>query len=173
MSEGLNRCTVMGNLGNDPDLRFTQGGTSVLNMSVAATTRYKDQDGEWKDRTEWVRVVVWGKRAEALGKLLGKGSRVYVEGELRTSSWEDKEGTKRYKTEVHASQVLLCGDAKGGQDRDRDDDRRETRGRDRDDDRGRSRGRDDDRRPRRDERARDDRSRGRDDDRRQDDDIPF
>jgi single-strand DNA-binding protein len=117
MSEGLNRAQLMGNLGADPELRFTQSGTAVLNLRLATTTRFKDKDGTWQDRTEWHSVVVWGARAEALGKLLEKGSTVYVEGELRTSSYE-KDGEKRYKTEVHADKVLLSGKASAQGSRD-------------------------------------------------------
>lgn len=114
MSEGLNRAQLMGNLGADPELRFTQSGTAVLGLRLATTTRWKDKDGTWQDRTEWHSVVVWGARAEALGKLLEKGSTVYVEGEIRTSSYE-KDGDKRYKTEIHADKVLLSGKASAAQ----------------------------------------------------------
>lgn len=103
----MNKCILMGNLGDDPELRTTQGGESVMNLRMATTTRFKDRDGEWKERTDWHSVVVWGKRAEALGKFLRKGSKLLVEGELQTRSWEDKEGNKRYKTEVNAREVEL------------------------------------------------------------------
>lgn len=109
MSEGLNRCFLMGNLTADPELRMTQGGQAVLNFRIACGERYKAGDGEWKERTEFVNCVVWGKRAEALAKLLGKGHRVLVEGGLRTSSYDDREGNKRYKTDVHAVDVWLAG----------------------------------------------------------------
>lgn len=108
MAEGLNRVTLLGNLGADGDLRFTQSGTAVLNLRLATTERYKAQDGEWKERTDWHSVVVWGKRGEALAKFLQKGATVCVEGSLRTSSYE-KDGQKRYKTEVIAREVILCG----------------------------------------------------------------
>lgn len=109
MSEGLNRVQLLGNLGADPELRYTQSGTAVLNMRLAATERYKNRDGEWQERTEWINVVLWGQRAEALGNMLTKGERIFVEGSLRTSSYEGRDGQKRYKTEVNARNIILLG----------------------------------------------------------------
>ncbi len=108
MAEGLNKVMLFGNLGANPELRYTKGGQAVLNIRLATNERYKDQSGEWKERTEWHRVIVWGKRADALSKILSKGSSIFVEGSLRTSSWE-KDGTKHYKTEVNAFNILLGG----------------------------------------------------------------
>lgn len=106
---GLNRVMLLGNLGDAPELRHTPGGASVLEVRMATTVGYTDH-GERKERTDWHTVVVFGnKRAEALSRLLVKGSQVFVEGSLRTSSYEDRDGKKRYKTEVIASNVLLCG----------------------------------------------------------------
>lgn len=157
MSEGLNKVIVLGNLGADPELRNTQGGQSVCNLRMACTESYVDKDGERQERTEWVRVVIWGKRGEALAKLLAKGSRVLVEGRLQTTSY-DKDGEKRYSTDVIATNVVLC-DAKK---RDRDDDAdADDDGRDRSRERDRGRGRDDERRgDTRGARGRDDRGRG-------------
>jgi single-strand DNA-binding protein len=104
---------LLGNLGADPELRFTQGGQAVLNIRLATTESYLDRDKQRQERTEWHAVVVWGKRGEALAKILKKGDRVFVEGSLRTSSYDDREGNKRYKTEVHAREVILCG-GRGG-----------------------------------------------------------
>lgn len=115
MSEGLNRATLLGNLGADPEVRSTQSGTTVMSLSLATTTRVKNRDGEWQDVTDWHRVVVWGRRAEGLSRFLRKGSRVYVEGALKTSSYE-KDGVKRYKTEVSAEQILLLGQGTGRDD---------------------------------------------------------
>lgn len=112
--EGLNRVMLLGNLGADPELRMTQSGQAVLNVRLATSETYLDKSKERQERTEWHTVVLWGKRAEALGKILRKGDRIYVEGGLRTSSFEDKAGTKRYKTEVVASNVLLQGSKSGG-----------------------------------------------------------
>ena len=109
MAEGLNRVMLLGNLGADPELRFTQGGQAVLNLRIATTETYLDKDKVRKERTDWHNVVVWGKRGEALAKILGKGSSIFVEGSLRTSSYDDRDGNKRYKTEVVASNVLLTG----------------------------------------------------------------
>jgi single-strand DNA-binding protein len=109
MAEGLNRVMLLGNLGADPELRFTQGGQAVLKLRLATNESYVDRDGARKDRTEWHNVVVWGKRAEALGKFLTRGSSLFVEGSLRTSSWEGQDGQKRYRTEVTAREIILVG----------------------------------------------------------------
>ncbi|WP_438029114.1 single-stranded DNA-binding protein [Sorangium sp. So ce233] len=113
MSEGLNKVMLLGNVGADPELRFTQGGQAVLNLRLATNESYLDRDKQRKERTDWHNVVIWGKRAEALGKILGKGSSIFVEGSLRTSSYDDRDGNKRYKTEVVANNVLLTGGARG------------------------------------------------------------
>jgi single-strand DNA-binding protein len=109
MAEGLNRVMLLGNLGADPELRFTQGGQAVLNMRLATTESYLDKDRVRRERTDWHNVVVWGKRGEALAKILTKGSRILVEGSIRTSSYDDREGQKRYKTEIHVNNVILAG----------------------------------------------------------------
>jgi single-strand DNA-binding protein len=113
MADGLNRVMLLGNLGADPELRFTQGGQAVLNLRLATTESYLDKDKVRRERTDWHNVVVWGKRGEALGKILSKGSTIFVEGSLRTSSYDDKEGNKRYKTEINANNVILAG-GRGG-----------------------------------------------------------
>ncbi len=111
MAEGLNRVTLIGNLGQDPELRYTQSQQAVLTMRMATTESYFDTNTkERKEKTEWHTVVLWGKRAEALNKFLSKGSRLCVEGRLQTRSWEDKtSGAKRYATEVNAQNVILLG----------------------------------------------------------------
>lgn len=114
MSQGINKVMLLGHLGADAELRHTQSGSAVLNLRVATTERYQDRDDQWKERTEWHSCVVWGKRAEALAKILVKGSGVFVEGSLRTSSYDDRDGNKRYKTEINAQQVLLTGRGGGG-----------------------------------------------------------
>jgi single-strand DNA-binding protein len=110
MSEGLNRVILIGNLGQDPELRYTQSGQGVLSLRMATTESYFDNTTkERKERTEWHSVTVWGKRGEALNKILSKGSRICVEGRLQTRSWEDKQGSKRYTTEVVANNLILLG----------------------------------------------------------------
>jgi single-strand DNA-binding protein len=108
MSDGMNKVILLGNLGADPELRYTAAGMPVLNLRLATSESYLDRNKEFQERTEWHTVVVWGPRGEALAKLLAKGSGVCVEGNLRTSSWE-KDGVRRYKTEVYAREVLLTG----------------------------------------------------------------
>jgi single-strand DNA-binding protein len=110
--DGLNRVLLLGNLGADPELRMTGGGQAVLKLRLATTESYLDKSKERQERTEWHNVVVWGKRAEGLGKIVRKGDRVFIEGGLRTSSYE-KDGEKRYRTEVVASNVILSGSSKG------------------------------------------------------------
>ncbi len=118
MAEGLNKVMLLGNLGADPELRMTSGGQAVLKLRLATSESYMDRNRNRQERTEWHRVVVWGKRAEALNKILSKGSRIFVEGGLRTSSYEDKDGNKRYTTEIVASEIILAGRAGGGGSRD-------------------------------------------------------
>jgi single-strand DNA-binding protein len=114
MAEGLNRVLLLGNLGADPELRMTQGGQAVLKLRLATSETYLDRNRVRQERTEWHSVVVWGKRAEALNKILSKGSRIFIEGGLRTSSYDDREGHKRYKTEIVANNIILAGGARGG-----------------------------------------------------------
>ncbi len=114
MAEGLNRVMLLGNLGADPELRYTKGGQAVLKLRLATNESYQDRDGGRKERTEWHHVTVWGKRAEALGKFLAKGATLFVEGSLRTTSWEGQDGQKRYRTEISASNILLTGGRSGG-----------------------------------------------------------
>lgn len=109
MADGLNRVMLLGNLGADPELRVTSGGAAVLKMRLATTESYMDRNQQRQERTEWHSVVMWGKRAEALAKFLTKGDRLFVEGGIRTSSFEDKDGNRRYRTEVVASNIILNG----------------------------------------------------------------
>lgn len=108
---GLNRVLLIGNLGQDPELRFTQSNQGVLTIRMATTESYFDETSKArKELTEWHTVIVWGKRAEALNKILSKGSRIAVEGKNKTRSWEDKKGGgKRYATEVVANNIILLG----------------------------------------------------------------
>lgn len=112
MSEGMNKVLLLGNLGADPELKVTQGGQAVLKLRMATTESYLDKNNARQEKTEWHSVTVWGKRGEGLAKILTKGSRILVEGKLQTSSYE-KNGEKRYSTEINALQVYLAGG--GGQ----------------------------------------------------------
>jgi single-strand DNA-binding protein len=112
MAEGLNKVMLLGNLGADPELKMTQGGQAVLKLRLATTETYLDKNQTRQERTEWHSVTLWGKRGEALAKFLTKGERIFVEGSLRTSSYE-KNGEKRYSTEINASNIILAGRGKG------------------------------------------------------------
>ena len=112
---GLNKVMIIGNLGSNPEKRYTQGGQAVTNFNVATNERWTDRDGKPQERTEWHKVVVWGKQAETCEKYLAKGRSVYVEGRLQTRDWQDKDGNKRYTTEIVAQNVqFLSGGAGGG-----------------------------------------------------------
>jgi single-strand DNA-binding protein len=107
----VNKVILIGNLGRDPEVRFTQGGTPVANFTMATTDRWNDPSGEKKEKTEWHRIVVWGKTAEIAGEYLRKGRPVYIEGSLQTREWVDRDGNKRYTTEVRAQRLQLLGRA--------------------------------------------------------------
>lgn len=100
-SRGVNKCILVGSLGQDPEVRYTNGGSAIANLSLATSEEWKDkQTGEKKQRTEWHRVVIFGKLAEIAGEYLRKGSQVYIEGQLQTRKWTDKNGVDKYTTEV-------------------------------------------------------------------------
>ncbi len=101
----LNKAMIIGNLGRDPEMRYTSGGQAVTQFTVAVNRNYKDSSGEWKEDTEWFRVVAWGPLAERTAEYLRKGRKVYVEGRLQTRSWEGQDGQKRYTTELIANTV--------------------------------------------------------------------
>ncbi|MBC8199919.1 MAG: single-stranded DNA-binding protein [Desulfobacterales bacterium] len=107
---GLNKVMLIGRLGSDPELRYTPDGTAVANFSIATSEEWKDKNtGEKKERTEWHRVVAWRRLGEICGEYLAKGKQVYVEGRIQTRSWEDKDGNKRYTTEIVASDIQFLG----------------------------------------------------------------
>ena len=114
--KSVNKVILLGNLGKDPELKYTPSGTAVAKLTLATNERFKDKDGQWQDRTEWHNVVLWQRLAEIAGQYLKKGSKVYIEGRLQTRSWEDKQtNQKRYMTEVVAGDlVLLGGRGEGG-----------------------------------------------------------
>jgi single-strand DNA-binding protein len=109
----VNKVILIGNLGRDPEVKYTQSGTAVANLSVATNEVWTDKAGQKQERTEWHRVVVWGKQAQVISEHLAKGKQVYVEGSLQTRSWDDREGNKRTTTEVRAVRVLMLGRAEG------------------------------------------------------------
>jgi single-strand DNA-binding protein len=106
---GLNKVILIGNLGRDPELRYTASGQPVANFTLATTESWTNKSGEREQRTEWHRIVAWGRLAEICGEHMNKGKQVYVEGRLQTREWEDREGNKRRTTEVTANQVLMLG----------------------------------------------------------------
>src|SRR5579862_2480513 len=108
MAEGLNKVMLLGNLGADPELKVTAGGQALLKLRLATTESYLDKSNTRQERTEWHSITVWGKRGEALAKILAKGSSIFIEGGLRTSSYE-KDGEKRYRTDIVANNVILAG----------------------------------------------------------------
>jgi len=109
----VNIAIVVGNLGKDPEVRFTQSGRAVANFSVATSDSWTGQDGNRQERTEWHNIVVWGKQAELCGQYLAKGRQVFVQGRIQTRSWEDKTGNTRYTTEIVAQRVQFLGGAGG------------------------------------------------------------
>ena len=107
---GINKVILIGNLGNDPEVRYTPSGDAVANFSIATSEEWKDKNtGEKKERTEWHRIVAWRRLGEICGEYLSKGRQVYVEGRIQTNAWEDKEGNKRYTTEILANTVQFLG----------------------------------------------------------------
>jgi single-strand DNA-binding protein len=106
---GVNKAILVGNLGRDPELRTTPSGQSVVNFTLATSETWTDKSGERVERTEWHRIVVWGRTAEMCNQYLSKGRTVYVEGRIQTREWEDKDGNKRYTTEINANTVNFIG----------------------------------------------------------------
>ena len=111
---GVNKAILIGNLGRDPELRYTQSGQAVVNFSIATSENWTDKNGERQERTEWHRIVVWGKTGENCARFLSKGRTVYVEGRIQTREWEDREGQKRTTTEINAQTVTFLGSAGPG-----------------------------------------------------------
>lgn len=111
----VNRVILVGNLGKDAEVRYTPGGAAVSTLSLATTEAWTDKSsGQRQERTEWHRVVVWGKQAETLNDYLTKGRQIYVEGRLQTRQWDDRDGNKRYTTEVRSDRIVLLGGRGGG-----------------------------------------------------------
>lgn len=114
MADGFNECNLIGNLGADPELRMTNSGQPVLSLRLATTRSYLDRNKVRQENTEWHQIAIWGKRGEALAKILSKGSRLHVRGEIRYSKYEDKDGAERWRTTIHALSVTLCDRAPAG-----------------------------------------------------------
>lgn len=110
---GINKVILVGNLGKDPEIRAIDGGRKVANFTLATTETYKNKNGEKVDQTEWHNVVFWGPIAEVIERFLKKGSQIYVEGKIRTRSYDDKDGNKRYITEILGEQMTMLGKASG------------------------------------------------------------
>lgn len=113
---GVNKCIFVGNLGKDPEMRFTPSGSPVTSFSVAVNRKWNTQEGETKEETEWVNVVTWNKQAETCNQFLAKGALVYVEGRLHTRRWDDQQGVTHYRTELIANQVVFLGGKKAEQE---------------------------------------------------------
>lgn len=115
MARGVNKVILVGNLGRDPEVRYSPNGQAVANVTIATSESWKDKNtGEKQERTEWHRIVFWGKLAEIAGEYLKKGSQIYVEGRLQTRKWTDKEGHEKYTTEVVANEMQMLGSRQGG-----------------------------------------------------------
>jgi single-strand DNA-binding protein len=110
----VNKVILVGNLGRDAELRYTPGGSPVATINRATTEVWNDKGGQRQEKTEWHRVVLWGKTAESLNEYLTKGKQIYVEGRLQTRQWDDKDGNKRYTTEIRGDRIVLLGGGGGG-----------------------------------------------------------
>jgi single-strand DNA-binding protein len=110
----VNKVILVGNLGRDAELRYTPGGSPVATINLATTEIWNDKAGQRQEKTEWHRVVLWGKTAESLNEYLTKGKQIYVEGRLQTRQWDDKDGNKRYTTEIRGDRIVLLGGGGGG-----------------------------------------------------------
>ena len=114
----LNRVFLIGNLGKNPEVRYTASGTAVASFSLATSEKFKNKGGEWEERTEWHNVTLWDRLAEIAGEYLGKGKTVYLEGRLQTRKWQDKEGKDRYTTEIVGEKMQMLSKKDSGRDRD-------------------------------------------------------
>ena len=114
MAKSVNKVILIGTLGKDPEVKYTPQGTAVAKFSLATNERFKDKQGEWQDRTEWHNITCWARLAEIAGEYLKKGRTVYIEGSLRTDSWDDKQtGQKKYMTNIVANDLVLLGGGRG------------------------------------------------------------
>ncbi len=130
MPKSVNKVILVGNVGKDPEVKYTPSGTPVAKFSLATNEKYKDRSDEWQERTEWHNIVAWQRLAEIVGEYVKKGAKLYIEGKLQTSSWDDREnGTKKYRTEIVARDLVLLGSHENGGDSEhrsnRNDDQRQ------------------------------------------------
>jgi single-strand DNA-binding protein len=115
MARGVNKAIIVGNVGQDPEIRYMPSGSAVAELSVATTEQWKDKSsGEKQERTEWHRITFYGRLAEIVGEYVRKGSQVYVEGSIRTEKWQDKQGNDRYTTKIIANEMQMLGGRSGG-----------------------------------------------------------
>jgi len=114
MAKSVNKVILVGNVGKDPEVKYTPSGIALAKFSIATNERFKDKSGEWQDRTEWHNILAWERLAEIVGEYVRKGSKIYIEGRLQTSSWEDRQsGEKKYRTEIVARALVLLGSHDG------------------------------------------------------------
>jgi len=114
MARSLNKAMLIGNLGQDPEIKYSANGLPICNMSIATTERYRDREGMEQEKTEWHRVVAFDRLAEICGEYLKKGSQVYFEGQIQTRQWQDNDGNTRYTTEIRARDMMMLGGRSGG-----------------------------------------------------------
>lgn len=105
----LNKVMLIGNLGKDPEVRYTASGQAVASFSIATSEKFKNKSGEWEERTEWHRITLWGKQAEIAGEYLAKGRTVFIEGRLQTRKWTDRDGNEKYSTEIVGERMQMLG----------------------------------------------------------------
>jgi len=116
MAKSVNKVILVGNVGRDPEVKYAPGGVPVARVSLATNERFKDRNDQWQDRTEWHSIVVWQRLAEIVGEYVRKGTKLYVEGMLQTTSWQDRQsGEKKYRTEIVARDLVLLGSRESGQ----------------------------------------------------------
>jgi single-strand DNA-binding protein len=117
MPKSVNKVILVGNVGKDPEVKYSASGTPVAKFSLATNEKYKDRNDEWQERTEWHNIVAWQRLAEIVGEYVKKGAKLYIEGKLQTSNWEDREsGAKKYRTEIIARDLVLLGSHENGGD---------------------------------------------------------
>ena len=110
MAKSVNKVILVGNVGQDPEVKYTPSGVAVARVSLATNERFKDKNGQWQDRTEWHCIVAWQRLAEIVGEYVRKGTKLYIEGKLQTTSWQDRQsGEKKYRTEIVARDIMLLG----------------------------------------------------------------